>query len=111
MESSNPFLSKNGFPEDILSEKILTKHPDPHKKGINIDKIKFEIMSRTIIDILQECREMKFKELMSTVDAKLKGKFEGSTGSYYTTVKLDLEARSTLEQMPNNRPQMIRLTS
>jgi hypothetical protein len=40
---------------------------------------------------------LTFKELNQAVGQRLDGKFDGSVGWYYTTVKLDLEARQVIE--------------
>jgi hypothetical protein len=52
---------------------------------------------------------MTFYGLYDAVSEKLEGKFEGSVGWYYTTVKLDLEARKLIERIPGSKPQIIRL--
>jgi len=43
------------------------------------------------------------------VNDYLRERFEGSVSWYFTTVKLDLEARGILERVPGERPQRIRL--
>ena len=91
-----------------MEEKITTLHPQG-KKGVNISKEKYEIMKQSIIDTLREHGEMTFYQLNDAVSEKLAGRFEGSTGWYYTTVKLDLEARKVLERIPGSKPQRIRL--
>jgi len=52
---------------------------------------------------------MTFYGLYDAVSEKLEGKFEGSVGWYYATVKLDLEARKLIERIPGSKPQIIRL--
>lgn len=89
--------------------KIMTKHPQQGKTGVNIDKPKYDVMRQTIIDILETEGEMTFQALNDAVGAKLDGKFQGSIGWYYTTVKLDLEARGMLERVSKSSPQRIRL--
>ena len=93
-----------------MSEKILTLHPQG-KQGVNIDKAKYDTMRNAIIEALSEQPELTFTELNSAVGAKLEGNFDGSIGWYYTTVKLDLEARGVIERVPGSRPQRLRLTN
>jgi len=93
-----------------LSEKILTLHPQG-KQGVNIDKAKYDIMRNAIVESLGELPESIFTELNDSVGAKLAGSFEGSIGWYFTTVKLDLEARDVIERVPGSRPQRLRLTN
>ena len=93
-----------------MIDKIQTLHPDPEKQGVNIDKSKYEIMRLAILEILQSQGEMTFQGLMDAVNEKLTGNFAGSIGWYYTTVKIDLEARREIERIPGSKPQRIRLT-
>ncbi len=94
-----------------MTEKFQTLHPDPEKQGVNIDKAKYEAVRVAIIEVLQVRGEMTFQGLMDAVHEKLAGNFEGSIGWYYTSVKLDLEARGEIERAPGSKPQRIRLTS
>jgi hypothetical protein len=50
--------------------------------------------------------------LNKAVSQTLEGKFEGSIGWYYTTVKLDLEARGVIRcERKSGQSQMIRWVS
>ncbi len=91
-----------------MSKKTLTLHPQG-KQGVNIDKAKYDAMRNAIIETLNEQEEMTFGELNAAVGENLEGKFDGSIGWYYTTVKLDLEARGVVERVPGSRPQRLRL--
>lgn len=93
-----------------MKEKIMTLHPEG-KAGVNIDKSKYDTMREAIVSNLQAGETMTFKELNDAVGAELDGRFDGSIGWYYTTVKLDLEARGVLERIPKTSPQQIRLTT
>ena len=68
------------------------------KQGVNIDKAKYDTMRNAIVETLGGQPELTFTELNNAVGAKLEGNFDGSIGWYYTTVKLDLEARSVIER-------------
>ena len=91
-----------------MEEKITTLHPQG-KQGVNISKDKYDMMKQGIIDALKEHGEMTFYHLNDAVSEKLAGKFEGSIGWYYTTVKLDLEARKVIQRIPRSKPQRINL--
>jgi hypothetical protein len=107
----NEFSERGNLNQGVkMPEKIKTLHPDPDKKGVNIDKQKYDVVRKKIIQILEEEKEIAFFDLMNEVENKLKGHFEGSIGWYYTTVKLDLEARGILTRIPGSRPQRLRLT-
>ena len=93
-----------------MPEKILTLHPQG-KQGVNIDKVKYDATRSAIVESLSEQGEMTFGELNVVVGKKLGGNFDGSIGRYYTTVKLDLEARGVIERVPGSRPQRLRLKS
>ena len=88
------------------SEKILTLHPEG-KQGVKISRKKYELMKKTILTCLN-AKEFTFKELGRLVKNELNGKFEGSINWYYTTIKLDLEARNIIERK-NMSPQRIRV--
>lgn len=79
-----------------MSEKILTLHPEG-LKGVNIDRAKYDQMRGTILNSLTASNPSTFKELRKSVEQALDGKFDGSIGWYYTTVKLDLEARGEIK--------------
>ena len=92
-----------------MAERFQTLHPDSSKKGVNIDKTKYEAIITAILEALKSRGNLTLKELMNIVDQKLTGSFDGSIGRYYTTVKLDLEARGIIERVPNSKPQRLRL--
>ncbi|MCP4168829.1 MAG: hypothetical protein GY759_23435 [Chloroflexi bacterium] len=54
-------------------------------------------MKDAIIDALKTHGDMSFSDLGNAVGAYLDDSFDGSVGWYYTTVKLDLEARGIKE--------------
>jgi len=93
----------------MSDEKIMTMHPSG-KQGVNISKAKYEVMAETIRATLASGSEMTFKELNVVVGEQLEGNFEGSIGWYFTTIKLDLEARGVLERVAASKPQRIRLS-
>ena len=88
---------------------ILTRHPDPGKQGVMIDLVKYQTVRDAILSALSAYSGLTFMELGNAVNQLLQGHFDGSISWYYTTVKLDLEARGLIERVPNSRPQCIRL--
>jgi len=82
--------------------KILTKHP-LGKSGKNIDKQKHETLKKTILSTLRG-KELTHTELFKQINKTLKGKFSGSVSWYAETVKLDLEARKTIERTAAKPP-------
>ena len=92
-----------------MEERILTLHPEG-KKGVNISRAKYETVKDSILQILQGKGEMTFEELGRGVEGRIGGNFEGSVSWYFTTVKLDLEARGIVSRVPESRPQSARLT-
>ena len=86
----------------------MTKHPQI-KSGVNIQRDKYEQVCTAIESALKENGPQTFQSLNEVVGQKLEGKFDGSIGWYYTTVKLDLEARGVLVcERKSGQPQMIR---
>ncbi len=92
-----------------MSERIMTLHPEG-KQGVNIEKEKYDVVRQAIITALQANQPQTFSGLEQAVSAQLVGNFEGSVSWYFTTVKLDLEARQVVMRVPGTRPQQIRLT-
>ena len=92
-----------------METRILTKHPEKGKEGVNISRAKYDIVRAAIEACLREGGEMSFEGLGRAVEGKLAGHFEGSISWYYTTVKLDLEARHVLKLVPGSSPQRISL--
>ena len=92
-----------------MTERIMTLHPQG-KEGVNIEKAKYEQVKEAIIQILQGQEGMSFKDLGRAVKEWLADGFTGSISWYFTTVKLDLEARGIIERIQQSSPQMLRLT-
>jgi hypothetical protein len=88
----------------------MTLHPQG-KSGVNIDRDKYDTMRQAILDVVQDNGEITFQELTEDVRCNLAGKFDGSINWYVTTVKLDLEARGTVERIPKSSPQRLRMAA
>lgn len=93
----------------MMEETILALNPDSSKQGVQINKAKYDQVRRTILDTLKIYGPMTFTELGNAVEDGLRGNFDGSVMWYFTTVKLDLEARGEIRRIPKSRPQMIAL--
>ncbi len=92
-----------------MVERIMTQHPQK-KNGVNIRRGQYEQMRSAIELVLKKDGPQTFQTLNEAVNQKLEGNFEGSIGWYYTTVKLDLEARGVIFcERKSGQPQMIRL--
>lgn len=92
-----------------MNETVMTLHPDDAKKGVKIEKSKYDLMRNTILEILKRNGAMPFMELAVQVEDQLQGKFDGSIMWYYTTVKLDLEARGEIRRVLKSKPQKVEL--
>ena len=92
-----------------MSEKIMTLHPEG-KSGVNIDKSKYDTIRSAVLEVLTEHETYPFNTLADEVAKKVGDSFEGSFGWYTTTVKLDLEARGEVERIPDQSPQMLRIS-
>ncbi len=90
------------------TEKILTLNLDG-KKGVNILKYRYDMMSIAIMDVLKTEKQVTLAELGKQVETNLQDKFDGRIGWYLMAVKLDLEARGTIVRIPNKVPQTLTL--
>ncbi|MEM7038107.1 MAG: hypothetical protein AAF570_14075 [Bacteroidota bacterium] len=89
-----------------MSEKIMTLHPEG-KNGVNIDLAKYEQMRDVILEELEVNQPIRFSDLSKIVAARLEGNFDGSIMWYFTTVKLDLEARGALKRKKISGKEML----
>lgn len=92
-----------------MEEKILTRHPDPGKKGVNISREKYDLVRSAILRCLEVQKEATHAELTQYVRDSFKGKFEGSISWYVEVVKLDLEAGAEIQRLQTQKPQRYRL--
>jgi hypothetical protein len=92
----------------VKEAKILTKHP-LGKSGKNIDKQKYETLKKAILAALGK-KDLTHTELFDRLNKGLKDKFSGNISWYGETVKLDLEARKTVERT-SSKPPKYRLRS
>jgi len=88
--------------------RILTLHPEG-KQGVNIEREKYDLIRCNILSVLNNESQVSFKDLQSEIKSRIGKDFKGSVGWYYTTVKLDLEARGEIERIPGSKPQILRL--
>ena len=93
-----------------MPDRIMTKHPEG-KHGVNIEREKYDLIKTAIVAQLKKMPEQTFRGLQAAVTNELKGKFDGSIGWYYTTVKLDLEARKIVRKVDGKGPQRLALTA
>jgi hypothetical protein len=89
-------------------EKITTLNLNG-KKGVTIQKAKYDIIKATIVSIIKEKGTITLNELYESTEKAIGTTFEGKIGWYVMAVKLDLEARGTLYKVPNQSPQQLRL--
>lgn len=90
------------------SEKILTLNLDG-KKGVNILKSRYDMMSNAIISVLENKEQVTLVVLGNLVEADLHSKFDGKIAWYLMAVKLDLEAKGIIMRVPNKAPQTLTL--
>jgi len=80
-----------------MADKIQTLHPDPVKKGVNIDRTKYDLVREGTFHVLGQGETMKPMKLFEAVAAHLEGQMDGSIKWYAVSVKLDMEARGEIE--------------
>ena len=90
----------------MTDDTIQTKHP-AGKSGRNISREKYDAIKKAIVTALSD-RELTHDELMTALRRKLDRTFDGNVSWYGETVKLDLEARRTLERT-GSKPQRYKL--
>jgi hypothetical protein len=89
--------------------KILTLNLDG-KKGVNIDKAKYDQVRNAILEIIKSKETITMADLSETVKQKLEGNFNGKIGWYFMAVKLDLEVRGEIERVAKVSPQTLKIS-
>ncbi len=92
-------------------ELFLTVQLDAVRQNLRIDQRKYEAVHTAILENLRQYGSMTFTQLGALVEEQLQSVFVGSVTWYYTTVKLDMEARGEIRRVPNSRPQLIEVIS
>lgn len=92
----------------MIEEKKLTLHPSG-KKGVNILKRRYDVISEFIIKTVQKRKEITYKELNDLAVEKLTATFDGKVAWYVVSVKLDLEARKIIERIPKTSPHKLKM--
>ncbi len=94
-----------------VEEFFLTIHPEPRRQGTRIEKSKYNLMREAILKNLRAYGSMSFSRLGNLLEEQMLKSFDGSVMWYYTTVKLDLEARGIIRRVPNTEPQLIEIAA
>ncbi len=92
-----------------MEQTILALNPDPSKQGVQISKAKYDVVRAAILDLLKVHGPMTFTQLGNLVEDSLHKTFDGSVMWYFTTVKLDMEARGEIRRVPRSNPQRVEL--
>jgi hypothetical protein len=79
-------------------ERILTKNPDPTKKGVKVNKDRYDYMRGVILGIIKTQGPLSNTQLIEAVvdEVERNGKVDYSVGWCAMAVKLDLEARGEI---------------
>lgn len=81
------------------------------KKGVNILKRRYDVISAFILKTIKERKEILFEEMTDLAIDQLSASFDGKIVWYIVTVKLDLEAKKIIERIPKTGPHNIRLVN
>jgi hypothetical protein len=88
-------------------EQIQTLHPQAGKKNKRISLKKYNIIKEQLLEILAK-KELTHTQLMEELYSRVKDTFDGGVQWYGETVKLDLEARNSIERT-STEPEKYRL--
>lgn len=93
------------------NEKILTLSPDPAKKGVNIDKDRYEYIKDVIFDVLKSSGPLSSSALVEGVVEYInsRGGVDYSIGWYAMAVRLDLEAKGRVHYSRGTKKPVISL--
>jgi Family of unknown function (DUF6958) len=88
----------------MSSERILTRNPVKGKKGVWIDRRKYELVKSAIMASFGEKPDLTKAELVEKVGRRVKGKLDGTVEWAVMAVKLDLEAKRVIARVPGSSP-------
>ncbi len=91
------------------AEFFLSLHPEPRKQGARIEKEKYDLIRNSILEVLHKNGPTAANYLGDMIESKLTKTFDGPVMWYYSTVKLDMEARREIRRVPNTSPQEIEI--
>lgn len=95
-----------------MEQKIQLKHPTG-KKAISMEKEKYVVIEKSLLNCLKGKAEATHKEILKTITedfTKNKIKFDGSVEWHMEWVKLDLEARKKITRIAGTTPIKFKLT-
>lgn len=94
--------------------KITCYTPTPGKQPTRIDRWKYDLIRKAILDSIPEGDiEVPFNNLAAMIAKRLSSEETARLGSvswYTTTVKLDMEVKGEIERIPGSDPQRLRRT-
>jgi hypothetical protein len=89
-----------------MDQKIQLIHP-AGKKAVSIQKEKYDLLRKVILNCLKEKREATHGEIQHAIAEDFRNNninFEGSLDWYLEWVKLDLEARKEIKRISDKSP-------
>jgi hypothetical protein len=92
-----------------MSESIQNLNSGNTRQSVKIEQTKYDVIRNAVIETLKRNGSMTFTELADLIEVELQGEVDGSVTWYFTTVKLDLEARGEIRRVPFSKPQKIEL--
>jgi hypothetical protein len=95
-----------------MEQKIQLKHP-AGKKAISMDKEKYTVIEKSILNCLKSKKELTHAEILKALTEdfkKNKTLFKGSIEWHMEWVKLDLEARKKITRIADTSPIKFKLT-
>jgi hypothetical protein len=95
---------------NLMNDKILTLNPDPNKKGVKIDKDKYDFIHAEILKVLHDTGPIGAMRLVKELDSRIGDTtFGGSVGWYTTAVRLDMEAKNEILYNRNDKKPLVTL--
>ncbi len=85
---------------------IQLVHP-AGKKAVSMDKGKYDVLKKTLLNRLKTKGESTHKEILQTITEDFKStgtEFDGSVPWHMEWVKLDLEARNEIKRIADKSP-------
>lgn len=89
-----------------MSQKIELKHP-AGKKAISMDKEKYDVISKAVLNFLKSTEEATHSEILSAITNDFytaKTPFKGSVEWHMEWVKLHLEATEKIIRLSGSTP-------
>lgn len=91
-------------------EFVIAMNSQPAKQFVGVDRAEYDTVRQALLETLLVHGPILVTQLAALVEAQLQRDFDRPLRSYYTMVKLDMEACGEIRRVPGSKPEIIELS-